>query len=356
MHRCLQLAALGAGQVAPNPLVGAVLVHNETIIGEGYHRKYGGPHAEVNCLDSVPKHLQSLIPESTMYVSLEPCAHFGKTPPCADLIIRSNIPEVVVGIRDPFEAVNGKGIEKLQQAGIEVIQAVLEEKCREINKRFFAFHQHKRPYIILKWAQTADGFMAADGNMLSGQRLLISNALTNRLVHQWRNKEAAIFVGTHTALADDPSLTNRLWTGANPVRLVIDKQLRLPGDLQLFNQEAPTVIFNEIKEEINGNLHFYLVNQDDPFPVQFCQALYRLNLQSVIIEGGPTLLQSFINAGCYDEIRLIENTFLRIGEGLAAPHFKAIPSHPAISLHNDRIHFFNHHLNPVFNLEQLSDY
>jgi len=340
MHRCLQLAALGAGHVAPNPMVGAVLVYQDIVIGEGYHRQYGGPHAEVNCLNSVPAHWQHLIPQSTIYVSLEPCAHFGKTPPCADLIIRNNIPKVVVGIRDPFEAVNGKGIEKLQQAGVEVVQSVLEKECRELNKRFFTFHNDKRPYIILKWAQTADGFMAANENKTISQRLLISNAFTNRLVHKWRSEEAAILVGTRTALADDPALTNRLWTGANPVRLVIDKQLKLPGHLRLFNQEAPTIIFNHIKEEKKDNLHYFLLNSDAPFTLQLYRALYQLNLQSVIIEGGPTLLQSFIDSGCYDEIRLIENTSLRIGKGLAAPHFKAAISQPAISLHDDRIHFF----------------
>ncbi len=340
MYRCLQQAALGAGNVAPNPMVGAVLVHNDTVIGEGYHRQYGGPHAEVNCLNSVPEYWQHLIPRSTMYVSLEPCAHFGKTPPCADLIIRNRIPKVVIGMRDPFEAVNGKGIEKLQQAGVEVVQSVLEKECREMNKRFFIFHLLKRPYIILKWAQTADGFMAADNHNATTQRLLISNTFSNRLVHRWRSEEAAILVGTDTALADDPSLTNRLWTGTNPVRLVLDKQLRLPGNLQLFNQEAPTIIFNQVKEERNGNLHYFLLNKDNPFPVQFCRALYQLNLQSAIIEGGPTLLQSFIDAGCYDEIRLIENTSLRIGEGLAAPHFKATISQPTLLLQNDRIYFF----------------
>ena len=339
MQRCLQLASLGAGQVAPNPMVGAVLVYRDTIIGEGYHRQYGGPHAEVNCINSVPEQWQYLIPQSTLYVSLEPCAHFGKTPPCADLIIRSKIPKVVVSVRDPFEAVNGKGVEKLQEAGIEVVQHVLEKECREMNKRFFRFHLYQRPYIVLKWAQTADGFMAS---ATPQNRLHISNAITNRLVHQWRSREAAILVGTRTALADDPALTNRLWTGTNPVRLIVDRQLRLSNHLQLFNEESRTIIFNDIKEEMNGNLQYFFLNPSDSFPVQFCRALYQLNLQSVIIEGGPTLLQSFIDAGCYDEIRLIENTILRIGDGLAAPCFKAAVSQATIQLLNDRIQFFKH--------------
>lgn len=340
MHRCLQLATLAAGNVAPNPMVGAVLVHQHTIIGEGCHQQYGGPHAEVNCIASVPSELQHLIPQSTLYVSLEPCAHFGKTPPCADLIIRNHIPKVVIGVRDPFEAVNGRGIEKLHNAGIEVIQQVLEGECRNINKRFFTFHTVQRPYIILKWAQTADGFMAADSTQDINQRLYISNNFTNRLVHKWRSEEAAILVGTNTALADDPGLTNRLWTGNNPVRMVIDKQLRLPHHLQLFNQLVPAIVFNEVKANLEENLRYYLLNIEEDFSVQLCRALYKLNLQSVLIEGGPRLLQHFMDAGCYDEIRLIENTSLRVGSGLTAPYFKAAPSQPAIQLGDDRIQFF----------------
>lgn len=337
MHRCLQLASLAAGNVAPNPMVGAVLVYQDTIIGEGYHKQYGGPHAEVNCIASVPEHLQHLITQSIIYVSLEPCAHFGKTPPCADLIIRHNIPKVVVGIRDPFKAVNGSGIEKLRAAGIEVIVGILENECREINSRFFTFHTQQRPYIILKWAQTADGFIAANNN---SERLHISNAFTNRLVHKWRSEEAAILVGTNTALADDPSLTNRLWTGKNPVRLVIDKQLKLPAHLQIFNQQVPTIIFNEVKEEMHQNLHYYLINKTEALPEQVCDALYKLSIQSVLIEGGTQLLQTFIDADCYDEIRLIENTSLRIGSGVAAPHFPSISSPQIMQLQNDMIHTF----------------
>jgi diaminohydroxyphosphoribosylaminopyrimidine deaminase / 5-amino-6-(5-phosphoribosylamino)uracil reductase len=340
MQRCLQLAQLGAGHVAPNPMVGAVLVYEGTIIGEGYHQQWGGPHAEVNCINSVPEHWQHLIPQSTIYVSLEPCAHFGKTPPCADLIIRCKIPKVVVGIRDPFEAVNGKGIEKLQAAGVEVIPGVLEQECREINRRFFTFHTQQRPYIILKWAQTADGFMAPAQQEGEAQRLLISNAFSNRLVHRWRSEEASILVGTNTALQDNPSLTNRLWTGKNPVRLVIDKQLQLPPHLHLFNRQVPTIIFNEVKEEIGDNLRYFLLNATEPLPLQICHALYKLSIQSVIIEGGRQLLQSFVDADCYDEIRLIENTSLRIGNGLAAPQFSPLPVAEDFQLGTDRIIIF----------------
>ena len=209
MQRCLQLAVLGAGNVAPNPMVGAVLVNNGDIIGEGYHQQYGGPHAEPNCINDVPVEMKHMIPGSTLYVSLEPCAHFGKTPPCADLIIKTGIKKVVVGCRDPFSKVDGKGIDKLRNAGVEVIIGEWENECKELNKRFFTFHTKSRPYIVLKWAQTANGKMAAEGE----DRLLISNDYTNRLVHKWRSEEAAILVGRNTALMDNPSLTTRLWKG-----------------------------------------------------------------------------------------------------------------------------------------------
>ena len=231
MHRCLELAQLAAGNTAPNPMVGSVLVHNDKIIGEGYHQVYGQAHAEVNCISSVKPEHQGLIPQSTIYVSLEPCAHFGKTPPCADLIIKHQIPKVVVGCRDPFVQVNGKGIEKLQAAGIEVTVGVLEKECKELNKRFFTFHTEHRPYIILKWAQTADLKIAAEDY----GRVLISNAQSNRIVHKWRSEEMAILVGTNTALFDDPELNTRLWPGGHPIRLVVDMNLRLPSSLKLFN-------------------------------------------------------------------------------------------------------------------------
>lgn len=316
MERCVQLAQLGAGMVAPNPMVGAVLVHDGRIIGEGWHRQYGGPHAEVNCIASVQEEDRQLISSATMYVSLEPCAHFGKTPPCADLIIRHRIPEVVVGCRDPFDAVNGKGIEKMQQAGIKVTAGVLETACLQLNERFFTFHTKKRPFIILKWAQTADGFMAGKNK---ADRLLITNAETNILVHKWRSEEAGILVGTNTALYDNPSLTNRLWTGPSPVRLVLDKDLRLPANLHLLDQQQATVIFNEQKHEQQGKLLYHKISFGKGIVQQLLTALYELKIISVIVEGGSQLLQSFIDAGIWDEARIITNTTLLIGEGLAAP-------------------------------------
>ncbi len=325
MHRCLQLALLGQGNVAPNPMVGAVLVYHDRIIGEGYHHQYGGPHAEVHCINSVKPEEEHLIPQSAIYVSLEPCAHYGKTPPCADLIIDKRIPKVVVGCRDPFSEVNGKGIEKLQAAGIEVTVNILENECRNINKRFFTFHTKNRPYIILKWAQTGDGKIAAAPTP-GKQRLLISNSFTNRIVHKWRSEEMAILVGTRTALYDDPELTTRLWPGKNPIRLVIDKDLKLPSSLKIFNSQSPVIVFNfqqhDMKERSVASLkdiNYYRVSEDANMVHQILNALHSLHIQSVIVEGGAILLQSFIDSNLWDEARIICNEQLIVGEGIAAP-------------------------------------
>ena len=314
MSRCLQLAQLGAGQVAPNPMVGAVLVHEDRIIGEGYHQQYGKAHAEVNCINSVKDEYKDLIPFSTLYVSLEPCSHFGKTPPCSDLIIKLKIPKVIIGCRDPFKDVNGKGIEKLKAAGVEVEVGVLEKECKELNKRFFIFHTQHRPYIILKWAQTADRKIAGSGS----ERLLISNETTNRLVHKWRSEEASILVGTNTALLDDPELTARYWQGASPVRLVLDMDLSLPRSLKLFDQKQPTIVFNKIKQEEQDKLLYYQVTENVSLVHQIMNTMYQLRIQSVLVEGGAKLLQSFIDEGYWDEARVINNEQLIINNGLNA--------------------------------------
>jgi diaminohydroxyphosphoribosylaminopyrimidine deaminase / 5-amino-6-(5-phosphoribosylamino)uracil reductase len=342
MYRCLELAKRGAGYVAPNPMVGAVLVHDDIIIGEGWHQQYGQAHAEVNCIThladrgNLMNNTNDLISNSTLYVSLEPCAHAGKTPPCADMIIKHKIPKVVIGCRDPFPEVNGKGIEKLQAAGVEVVVGVLEKECRELNKRFFTFHEKQRPCIILKWAQTGDGYMALfelrsqpsqtllapqDGTLKDPavERLLISNECTNRLVHKWRSEEAAILVGTNTALLDDPALINRLWTGPSPVRVVLDMDIRLPASLKLFDGSVKTIILNSSKQEEDGNLFYYKIEKDKNIVRQLLNALYQLNIQSVLVEGGAVLLQSFIDEGLWDEIRIIKNEELIINNGLNAP-------------------------------------
>ncbi len=315
MRRCIQLALCGEGNVAPNPMVGAVLVHRNEVIAEGFHRAYGGPHAEVNCIEAIHPSKTEFLAHSTLYVSLEPCAHFGKTPPCADLIIRMNIRKVVVGCRDPFPEVNGKGIEKLRAAGIEVITGVLERECMELNKRFFTFHRLHRPYVVLKWAQTADRKIGNAGD----QRLRISNSLTDRLVHKWRSMEAGIMVGTNTAAMDDPQLTNRLWYGKNPVRLIIDKELKLPLSLHVFDGAAPTIVFNTIKHEEKNGLMYYQVTEDVSLVHQVMNGLQQMNIQSVMIEGGTRLIQSFIDEGSWDEARVITNTSLTAGAGVPSP-------------------------------------
>ena len=321
MTRCIALALKGAGSVAPNPMVGAVLVYQNRIIGEGCHQLFGSPHAEVNCFSSVAEEDLHCLNQSVLYVSLEPCAHFGKTPPCADLIILKGVSKVVVGCRDPFDCVNGKGIERLKDAGIEVIEGVLEKECLDLNKRFFRFHLQKRPYIILKWAQTADGKIAAD-TAVNAERLLISNEFTNTVVHRWRSEEAAILVGTNTALLDDPALNNRLWKGKPPMRMVIDTGLRLPESLRLFTDEHPVVMYNYRKEATIGAVIFKKISNENSVLVEILEDAYSRQLLSILVEGGAKLLQSFIDAGLWDEARVITNTSLTIKEGLAAPVLK----------------------------------
>jgi diaminohydroxyphosphoribosylaminopyrimidine deaminase/5-amino-6-(5-phosphoribosylamino)uracil reductase len=315
IRRCIALAEAAAGLVAPNPMVGAVLVHEGEIIGEGYHKVYGGPHAEVNCINSVTESKQHLISRSTLYVSLEPCAHFGKTPPCSDLIIKNNIPSVVIGCRDPFQEVDGKGIAKLISAGITVTTNVLEQECKHLNRRFFTFHAQHRPYIILKWAQSADNKIGHFGK----NRLHITNEITNRLVHKWRSEEAAIMVGTKTAGSDDPRLTNRHWSGNHPVRIIIDKELRLPASLHVFDGSVKTIVFNTMKHKEEGSLIYYQVTDDVSLVHQVLNGLYQMKILSVMIEGGTRLLQSFIDEGSWDEARVITNQSLLVKDGVPAP-------------------------------------
>lgn len=336
MQRCLQLAVLGAGNVAPNPMVGAVLVHDSRIIGEGYHQQFGGPHAEVNCMESVAGQDKQFIAHSSLYVSLEPCAHFGKTPPCTDLIIKNKIPRVIIGCSDSFEQVAGNGIKKLQAAGIETQVGVLENECRQLNSRFFTFHEKKRPYIILKWAQSSNGMIASARE----GRTIISNEFTNRMVHKWRTEEASILVGTHTARQDDPALTARLWPGNNPLRLVVDADLKLPLHLKLFDGTVKTVVFNFIKHESADNPIYHRLNREENMVEQIVSALYTMNIQSILVEGGAKLLQSFINPGLWDEARIIENGDMMIGEGVHAPVLNNKRLYDKLQLENDSISFF----------------
>lgn len=338
MARCIQLALLGAGHVAPNPMVGSVLVHRERIIGEGYHQQYGKPHAEVNCLASVATANQDLIPDSTLYVSLEPCAHYGKTPPCADLIIRHGIKKVVIGCRDPFPAVDGKGIEKLQKAGVSVEVGVLESACIALNKRFFCFHQQKRPFIVLKWAQSANACLAAG----SGERTKISNALADRLVHRWRSEEAGIMVGTKTALIDRPALTNRYWFGAQPVKLLLDADLKVPEGNAIFSGGQQVIVFNQKKSGQEGNrIYIRVAGRPLALPA-ILEQLYSLGIASVLVEGGSRLLQSFIDAGCWDEARVITNSELVLENGYPAPELKNGKQTGSWSLQANKVSIYHH--------------
>ncbi|MVN20841.1 bifunctional diaminohydroxyphosphoribosylaminopyrimidine deaminase/5-amino-6-(5-phosphoribosylamino)uracil reductase RibD [Mucilaginibacter arboris] len=319
LHRCLELAALGIGFVSPNPMVGAVIVHQNKIIGEGYHQKYGQPHAEVNAVNSVflrQLNAEELLKEATIYVSLEPCAHFGKTPPCSDLIIRHQIPKVVVGCRDPFVQVDGKGIEKLKSAGIEVIESVLEAECLELNKRFFTRIQKQRPYVILKWAQTQDMFFAPE----NGSKQWISDAISKKLVHHWRSEEDAILVGKNTAAADNPQLNNRYQPEAKqPKRIVLDRRLELSHQLHLFDQSVETLVFNEVKTALEGKIKCISLEDFDLFLPQYVLfQLYLQDIQSVIIEGGAKTLKLFIEAGLWDEARIFTSK-ARWGKGIKSP-------------------------------------
>jgi len=323
MRRCLELAGLGLGNVSPNPMVGAVVVHNDKIIGEGYHQKYGAAHAEVNAINQVINNFNNydeLLKQSTIYVSLEPCAHYGKTPPCADLIIKHQIPKAVVGCRDPFEQVNGKGIEKLQAAGVEVISGILADECEWLNRRFFTRVQKHRPYIILKWAQTADGFFApADSS-----QFWITGLESRKLVHQWRGEEDAILVGTNTVAIDNPQLNVRYGIGKLPKRIVIDRCLKLSKDLNVFDQSVETLIFNEIKTEFDGKIKYIALEDFDRFVPQYIlYQLYLQDIQSVIIEGGAKTLNSFTDAGLWDEARIFTGE-AKLNNGIKAPEIEGV--------------------------------
>ncbi|WP_430413245.1 bifunctional diaminohydroxyphosphoribosylaminopyrimidine deaminase/5-amino-6-(5-phosphoribosylamino)uracil reductase RibD [Kordia sp.] len=317
MQRCLQLALNGLQAAMPNPSVGAVIVHNDVIIGEGYTSAYGGNHAEVNAIHSVQD--TSLLKEATIYVSLEPCSHFGKTPPCSDLIIKHQIPKVVIGTIDPFAKVAGKGIQKLQNAGCEVILNVLKDECIASNKRFFTFHQHKRPYIILKWAETQDGFIDKIRQKNDPvQPNWITNTFSRQLVHKWRSEEQAILVGTNTAITDNPKLNTRNWHGNNPVRIVLDKSLRIPHAYSLFDQTIKTIVLTEHPKENQENLVFETIDFSQNLAQQISNVLYKHKLQSIIIEGGKQTLQTFIDANLWDEARVFKGAIL-FQEGIKAP-------------------------------------
>lgn len=338
MQRCIDLAEKGLGNVAPNPMVGAVLVHNNRIIGEGWHEKYGEAHAEVNCINSVAEKDKYLISESIIYVSLEPCAHYGKTPPCANLIVASNIKKVIIGCRDPFDAVNGKGIAILENAGIEVVVGVLESACKTLIRRFTTFHVKKRPYIVLKWAQSNDGFIA---NV--NERTAISNALSNRLVHQWRSEEHAILVGTNTAVIDNPALNTRLYPGKSPLRIVIDRANKLSLNSRLLSDNLSTIILNDTINSTDGVKQFIAIGEslnEADFLSRSIKKLYEQGITGILVEGGSKTLQSFINAGLWDETRVITNTALNLKTGIESPRLLYSEIQKTMHLDTDCIRYY----------------
>ncbi|REH48739.1 diaminohydroxyphosphoribosylaminopyrimidine deaminase [Tenacibaculum gallaicum] len=324
IQRCLQLAKKGVGTTRPNPSVGAIIVHNSKIIGEGFTSPYGGSHAEVNAINSVQN--QELLKEATIYVTLEPCSHHGKTPPCADLIIKKGIPNIVIGCIDTNSLVSGKGIERLRKAGRNVIVGVCEEACKEHHKRFFTVQNKKRPYIILKWAETKDGFIAP---LTKDEQkpVWISNKYSQQLVHKWRSEEHAILVGTNTVIADNPSLTVRSWKGNNPVRVVIDKNLRIPSEVTVFDEDVQTIIITEAEKEISvisndseksQKLIYEQIDFSSQVAKQICEVLHKHQIQSVIIEGGAQTLQTFIDANLWDEAKVFIGD-VSFGEGVKRP-------------------------------------
>jgi diaminohydroxyphosphoribosylaminopyrimidine deaminase / 5-amino-6-(5-phosphoribosylamino)uracil reductase len=323
MFRCLELAEKGLGWVAPNPLVGCVIVKDERIIAEGYHEKYGEPHAEVNAVTTLPPDFD--FRDCTLYVNLEPCSHFGKTPPCADLIVSRKFKKVVIGNLDTNPLVSGKGIEKLRNAGIEVEHGILDADCRELNKRFFTFHEKKRPFIILKWAQTADHFLSRwplpetkSDNWITGEE-------SKKLVHQWRAEEQAIMVGTNTVINDDPELTVRLVEGKNPIRIVLDRNLKLSHSFKIFNEAAETLVFTAKEREPSKHIKYLTIDFSRSVVPQIVNKLHELHISSLLVEGGAQLLQSFIDADLWDEARVFSNPDKKFVQGIKSPVLKLNP-------------------------------
>ena len=319
MERCIELAYLGLGSTYPNPMVGSIIVHNNEIIGEGWHDKAGNPHAEVNAINSVEN--QKLLKEATIYVSLEPCSHYGKTPPCSDLIIAKGIKKVVVGTIDPHNKVAGKGIQKLINAGCEVIIGVKEEECKTLNKRFFTYHKRNRPYIILKWAESNDGFIAPQEKD-ERKPVWISNLYSRQLTHKWRTEEQSILVGNNTVIADNPSLTSRDWQGNNPLRIIIAPNGKTPESSNIFNEDANTIVYTKNDtSSIDKSTEIISLDDDSDVAIQVTQSLYKKGIQSVIVEGGLYTINHFIKNNLWDEARIFIGT-TEFVSGTKAPEIK----------------------------------
>lgn len=321
MLRCIELGKKALGSAAPNPMVGSVIVYNEKIIiGEGYTSPYGGSHAEVNAISSVRD--KSLLSKATLYVTLEPCSHFGKTPPCADLIVKHNIPEVVIGITDPHDKVAGKGIQKLKTAGCKVTVGVLANECRNHHKRFLSFQEKKRPYIILKWAETQDGFIAPNPRMRKAppEPFWITNTYSKQMVHQWRSEEQAILVGTNTVLEDNPKLTTRNWVGKNPIRIVLDRDLKIPKDFHVLDGSVKTLVLTALTDSskyVDG-VEYEIIDFSGSIGKQICSVLYKHSITSILVEGGSQTLQTFLDENLWDEARVFKGS-TSFGAGVSAP-------------------------------------
>lgn len=337
MQRCLDLASKGLTDAMPNPSVGAVIVYKDTIIGEGFTSPYGGSHAEVNAINSVKN--PELLSKSTLYVSLEPCSHYGKTPPCSDLVVSKKIPKVVIGCIDPFSEVSGKGIQKLISNGIDVKVGVLEEACEASHKRFFTFHLKKRPFIILKWAESNNGFLSPESKD-EQKPVWLTNVYSRQLVHKLRSEEATILVGKNTVLVDNPKLNTRDWFGKNPVRLYIDNKNIVPNNLHIKDQSIPTICFTSQKEQNKDNLEFETLDFTENIPKQICDFLYKRDLQSVIIEGGLLTLQQFIDADLWDEAYVFKSD-IQINKGTLAPKLNQKPSEEKRIINDRLVHYKN---------------
>ncbi|KQC28866.1 bifunctional diaminohydroxyphosphoribosylaminopyrimidine deaminase/5-amino-6-(5-phosphoribosylamino)uracil reductase RibD [Flagellimonas eckloniae] len=320
MLRCIELGKKGLGITAPNPMVGCVIVHDHKIIGEGFTSPYGGSHAEVNAINSVKN--TELLKEATLYVTLEPCSHFGKTPPCANLIAEHKISEVFISIQDPHDKVAGKGIEKLRASGCKVTIGVLEKECRLHHKRFLSFQEKKRPYIILKWAETKDGFIAPETKMRekTPEPVWITNKHSKQLVHKWRSEEQAIFVGTNTVLEDNPKLTVRNWEGKHPIRIILDKDLKVPVDFHVLDSSVKTIVLTQINDSSKHfqDVDYEFIDFSLPIAQQICSVLYKHSITSLLIEGGTKTLQTFIDVGLWDEARIFEGA-ITFENGVSAP-------------------------------------
>jgi len=334
MRRCLQIAQNGTAAALPNPAVGAVIVYDNRIIGEGFTSAYGGPHAEVNAINSVKD--KSLLAKSTIYVSVEPCSHFGKTPPCCDLILKHNIPIIVIGCQDPNVLVAGKSIQKLNATGKEVVVGVLEKECQDSNRRFFTFHTKKRPYIILKWAESKDGFIAPTSlsrksdNQLSRKPFWISNSYSRQLTHKWRSEEQAILVGTQTAIDDNPRLNVRDWSGKSPVKIVLDQNNRIPKENYIFDNRSNTIVLSAVDLDFTNKI-----------AAQIAHIIYERNIASVIIEGGRQMLQTFIDENLWDEARVFRGSMI-LNEGITAPEFSAKLTATKAIIDDELLIFTNH--------------